>query len=238
LPVIVPTSWKTSKIVPTYKNGPKEDITNYRPISNISSLAKIFERIILQTIKVEQLFGEEDFVGDSQHGFKEGHSTITAAITLQSKIAECMDRNKLCAVTALDMSAAFDLLDAEVLKRRMNYQGYPHQIVNLVYGWITERTAYVSIDNKNSTIFDVKAGCVQGSILGPMLFSILMSPLNKVHNEIVQYADDNYLIHQANTIEELEIKVKNEIQTTMDWLTKNGMVINNKKTEIVLFTYH
>jgi len=231
-----PTSWKLAKIVPVFKKGEKNKIENYRPISNICSIAKVFEKLILQSIEAECEMSEKRIFGNNQHGFVKGRSTITAALTLQEKIAYNIDENKKCvAVTAIDMSAAFDLLDKDILRKRMSFQGYPHQTINLIHDWLSDRQAYVKIDNATSNVFEIKKGCIQGSVLGPTLFAILMSPLEELHPEIISYADDNYILHAADSLEELKDAITNDNQKIMEWLAINGMLVNAKKTNVTVF---
>jgi len=231
-----PTSWKVAKIIPTHKRGDNSKVENYRPISNICSLAKVFEKLILQSLQAEQEMSSHNLFGDNQHGFVKGRSTITAALTLQEKIAFYIDeRRKKVAVTAVDMSAAFDLLDKRLLRKRMTQQGYPHQTINLIYEWLSDRLAYVQLNLSCSNVFSIRKGCIQGSVLGPTLFSILMSPLEKVHTEIVSYADDNYIIHIADNHEELKQKITSDNENVMKWLSKNGMIVNESKTMVTIF---
>ena len=89
----VPAQWKIAKIIPTHKKGTRDNIKNYRPISNLCAISKIYEKLILSHLW--KLADEQriDLTGDSQHGFKENRSTVTAALHLQSTIARALDSN-------------------------------------------------------------------------------------------------------------------------------------------------
>jgi hypothetical protein len=101
----IPSVWKTARIKPIHKKGDKGEVSNYRPITNLNSISKIFERCILNRIN---RYGEVD--GINQHGFRAGHSTITAAIDLQAAIAEEFDKDNKCLLYSMNLSAAFDLI--------------------------------------------------------------------------------------------------------------------------------
>ena len=107
--------WKVSKIIPLFKKGAKNEATNYRPISNICSIGKLFEKWI--QLRINQL--EEDnnisLTGTKQHGFKKLHSTQTAMLDIQNQIAEQVDETNYVAMVSLDLSAAFDVVNHTLL---------------------------------------------------------------------------------------------------------------------------
>ena len=115
---VVPEQWKVAKVIPVYKKGSRTSPNNYRPISNLCSITKIFERLILERIgAIENLEGA-DLTGKSQHGFKK-RSTETAGIEIQSRISGWCDKNEYVTVTSLDLTAAFDIIDHRLLVRRL-----------------------------------------------------------------------------------------------------------------------
>jgi hypothetical protein len=118
----IPEQWKVSKVIPLHKKGKKEDIENYRPISNLCSITKVFEKLIL--LRLEEIEKENgiDLTGYEQHGFKKKRSTITAGLTIHSIIAREMDTDCYVAMSSLDLTAAFDLvnLDLSALEENEN----------------------------------------------------------------------------------------------------------------------
>ena len=89
----IPEQWKTAKIIPLHKKGSKEDMSNYRPISNLCTMSKIYEKLILQQLLKIAKQNKVDLTGDSQHGFKQDRSTVTAAAAIQSMISRAIDEN-------------------------------------------------------------------------------------------------------------------------------------------------
>jgi len=112
---VVPRSWKISRILPVFKKGCDKTISNYRPVSNISSISKVFERALLT--KMEGLLDNEAINGPIQHGFLAGSSTLTAALTIHDYVACEMDKGNVVLMYYADLSVAFDMLRADILLR-------------------------------------------------------------------------------------------------------------------------
>jgi len=109
--------------------------------------------------------------------------------------------------------------------------GLPDNLSNVLYDYITDGQAYVDIDGSTSQVFDILLGCVQGSILGPVIFSIFMRPLNKLKSYLTSYAYDSYGILEVGP--EVDVAPP-EISERMDWLKQSGMLVNESKTELMI----
>jgi uncharacterized protein YkuJ len=231
---IIPEQWKTSRILPLHKKGKKNLIENYRPISNLCAGSKMFEKLILTRIlEIEEQAGIS-LTGDNQHGFKKGRSTITASLEIQSRVAALMDQDQYVAVASLDLSAAFDVVNVDLLLIRLKKMGLPTDVISLLESWLKDRQCYVEVRNSCSQYFDSNDGTVQGSILGPVLFSLFVSPLLE-KEDVMSYADDNYLI-RGNKIKEVALqRLQFQVQKVQKWLTGSGLKVNVEKTEIVIF---
>ena len=107
---IIPEQWSMSKITPIFKKGDRTNITNYRPISNLCSMSKVFEKLIMQRIHEIEDSNNVDLTGAKQHGFKRKRSTSTAGLEIQSEIARALDSNKYTLMASLDLSSAFDMV--------------------------------------------------------------------------------------------------------------------------------
>ena len=210
------------------------DISNYRPISNLCSCSKIYEKLILFRINSLQSLHQIDLTGKSQHGFKAKHSTLTAGLCIQSLIARALDGDMNVLMASLDLSAAFDVVNIDLLLERLRIIGLPPDVVELIDIWLVGRYFYVSIDGNNSYVRSSQAGTVQGSILGPILFSLFVSPLLDLA-KITLFADDNYVLVWNKHIADLSIEMSAKLALIIKWFKDSGLKVNESKTELCLF---
>jgi hypothetical protein len=159
-------------------------------------MSKIFERLMLNRLTDIESEARVDLTGKNQHGFKKGRSTVTALKEIQSQIAMKIDEGYYVAMGSLDLTAAFDVVNTDLLLKRLEKLGLPQDWMELLEAWLRDRAAFVEVSADRSMIYDVNIGTVQGSILGPVLFSLFVSPVFGGNN-IVAYADDTYTITSA-----------------------------------------
>jgi hypothetical protein len=177
----IPTQWKRAKIIPIHKKGKKDDPENYRPISLLCSMGKVFEKCVLKIMS--DSFGHA-LPSPFQHGFRRNHSTTTAALTIQNNIARALDKKKKVVVVSTDMSAAFDLLDKEILLPRMAKLGIPQNLIQIYDDFLSNRKAFVQCNQSSSEDFNVPFGCVQGSPSGPYLFTLLVDGISEYLSDV------------------------------------------------------
>jgi len=164
LEVGLPEVWRTAIVTPLHKKSDPTEVGNYRPISNLPSLSKIFEKCILARLN------QTDLVGSNQHGFRKQHSTTTAMLEIQGHLAEATDKGLFTLIYSVNMSAAFDLLRPDVFHKIMKDSLDPGILWTLM-DFLKNRKMIVRIDSKESQTKKLDRGCVQGSVLGPALFS-------------------------------------------------------------------
>ena len=137
-------------------------------------------------------------------------------------------------MAGIDMSAAFDVVDHDILIKRLRIAGFPKILLNVLWSWLTQRSFYCEVNGKTSIFHKITHGTVQGSILGPVLFAICIAPLED-HLQNIAYADE---INQISTHKEEQTAINicvNETTKILKWLRENGMQVNNSKTEICVF---
>ena len=230
----IPEQWLISKIIPIHKKGQMKNVENYRPIANLCSCSKIFEKLILQRIRKLEFDNKIDLTGKSQHGFKPKHSTLTAGLKLQTLITRAVDEDMYALMASLDLSAAFDVVNVELLLKRLNIIGLPSDVIDLVSVWLTNRYFYVSLDGSNSCVHECSVGTVQGSILGPILYSIFVSPLLAL-TELTLFADDNYALVWNKSKADIVLAMQTKLELITSWLRDSGLKVNENKTEVCLF---
>jgi hypothetical protein len=137
-------------------------------------------------------------------------------------------------MASLDLSAAFDVVNINLLIERIKILGLPGDVVDLIEVWLRDRSFYISIDGNNSMQRDLASGTVQGSILGPILYAMYVTPLFDLH-PLTNYADDNFVIrwnsHRPGMIADLE----GSLEAITKWLRGSGLTVNQSKTELCLF---
>lgn len=225
----IPCEWKLARLKPIFKKGDPTNVSNYRPISNLNSISKVFERCLLN-----RLGNCDTLDGCNQHGFRPSHSTTTAALAIQSKLVTAMDQGKECVIYSMDLSAAFDLIRPSILFNELS-DSINQSLLKCLCDFTSNRKAYVEVDDDQSVIFEFSAGVPQGSTLGPKLFNLYMRSLEKCLRgaDVVSYADDTYVILTADNVVNLEHKIKSTIVDHVRWLSEHGMVCNLDKTEIM-----
>ena len=230
----IPDQWKLAKVNPIPKKGSKTEISNYRPISNLCSVSKVFEKLILKRILELQSLFNVDLTGDQQHGFKKHKSTATCGLLLQSIITDRLDKNETVGMASLDLSAAFDVVNISLLIERIKILGLPADIVDLVEVWLKDRSFYISIDGTNSMQRELVSGTVQGSILGPILYAMFVTPLFD-HHSLTNFADDNFIVRWNNNRKGLIEDLERSLEAITKWLRGSGLTVNQSKTELCLF---
>jgi len=230
----VPELWKIAKIIPVHKKGPKTELSNFRPVSNLLSIAKIYELCLLSRM---EKFDPDLLHGLSQHGFRKEHSTTTAVVEIVDFICNERDNKNVVGMYSVDLTAAFDLLTKERLIHVLQKKNFPNYLISSIYNYLSSRAGYVQIQDSISCLREIKAGCIQGSILGPILYNIFTSELETIifPSKLVVYADDAYVIASCDTKEKLCDLLKLTISRHFEWLEEMGMICNLAKTELLMF---
>jgi len=230
----IPQEWKIAKVVGLPKKPKSFDVTNFRPISNLCSLEKLFERCILGRILRRNM---DDLVGSHQHGFRPLHSTVTCLLDLQSHITDGLDKGMHNITYTLDLTAAFDMLRRDIfLKTHLGK--IPDYILWILNDFLSNRKFFVLHNGEVSETRNLEVGCVQGSVLGPVLFNMYLADIqqNLPTAKIYTYADDSYVNIQHTDLNTGLAQAQNALNTHVEFLESRGMVINHTKTELIFFT--
>jgi len=230
-----PDAWRLARVTPVPKKGDLSILTNYRPVSNLPSLSKLFERCILH--RLMQLPNFSSLIGDNQHGFRSGCSTTTCLLQLKDAVCDKLDLRENVMIYSLDLSAAFDMLRPDTFKELL-HEKIPRDLLGILDEFLTNRRFYVKIDGKTSQIKAIDRGCPQGSVLGPVLFNLYTGAIiNKLLKEVLltSYADDSYVVVHDSNVESLIKRTEECLSVHVASLEEIGMKVNDEKTEILLF---
>ncbi len=234
---------KKAIIVPLLKKlGLELILKNYRPVSNLSFLSKLIEKVVAKQF-VDYLI-KNKLLDPLQSAYKAGHSTETALLKVQNDILIDIDDKKVSLLVMLDLSAAFDTIDHEVLLNRlMLHYGIRGSVLQWFRSYITDRSQSVIIDGELSGPRQLKCGVPQGSVLGPLLFTAYMEPMKRVIEKYGLkyhcYADDTqlYISFSHASMEEKDRAIDSLEQAISDikrFMIANKLKLNDEKTEVIL----
>ena len=194
---IFPDSFKSASVRPLLKkhNLPTEDLSSYRPISNLNFISKVLERIIHSRINNHlQTFPS---ICPFQSAYRKFHSTETALLRIQNDLLLASNQQKVSALVLLDLSAAFDTIDHQILLTRLSSTfGFSDTALSLITSYLTDRSQYITIGEHRSKSAPLTTGVPQGSVLGPLLFTLYTTPIGHILSNCSVphlYADDTQL---------------------------------------------
>ena len=203
---IFPNKLKIAKVVPVFKKGDKDLLNNYRPISMLPSISKIFESVIYN--QLYEYLQEHRVITNSQYGFRKKHSTEYTAIELVDRIIEKLDRNKVPFNIYIDLSKAFDMIDHNILLFKLNHYGTRNGALNLLESYFMGRKQYCHFRSTDSAMLNIHKGVPQGSILGPLLFILYINDFiySTDKFDFLMYADDTTLFSTYDKFESIDDK--------------------------------
>lgn len=230
-----PDRWKLSFIVPIFKSGSKNTIENFRPISILSAIPKLFEKIVNDQIT----FHCKNIINTHQHGFMKGKSTSTNLIPFISDVANCLERG--CEVHCIytDFSKAFDKVSHWILVAKLEAYGFHGPLLSWLESYLSNRSQVVKVGRDVfSEPIEVSSGVPQGSHLGPVLFNIFINDIAEVfeHCKFSLFADDLKLYKAVDSINDI-ICIQNDIDRFFSWCENNGVVLNIDKCKCLQFSH-
>lgn len=230
-----PDAWKHAVIVMFSKPGKdKKDPRNYRPISLLTTLSKLLEKVIHS--RLAENINAANILPPYQFGFRSGYSTSHQLQRITEIISTGFE-NKLYTTTLfLDVAQAFDRVWIEGLKLKLTRLDIPDYLKAIIFSFLENRTFAVKVNSATSNTRDIHAGVPQGSILGPLLFNIYTSDMPHVEAILATYADDTAIATQSPDLATAISKLQHSTNTLHAWFTKWNIQINASKCQAKIFT--
>ncbi len=193
-----PDAWKVAVVTPLHKSGNTDLPTNYRPISVLPCLGKILERII--HTQLYSYLAVNNLLTPSQSGFRKGHSTGTCLTSFLDNIFENVEQGCPSGVLFLDLSKAFDTVDHQIILDKLREIGLKWSAISWIRSYLSNRVQVTKINGVLSGKGEIQCGVPQGSILGPLLFTIYINDIltNITHGNTYLYADDTAVVITAD----------------------------------------
>lgn len=229
-----PTKWKTSFVTPIFKSGDNTNIENYRPISILSAISKIFDKLIFAHIHktVKHMLTSE------QHGFTAGKSTLTNLLEFTTYITNNMMGGGQVDTVFMDkwIQYLFDKIDHSILLRKLSRMPLDPCLIKLIQSYLNDRCQIVCVGGIKSQPITPKSSVPQGSVLSPLLFALFINDLPRlIKAKILMFADDVKIFLRINSIIDTRT-LQHDIQTIVEWCDQNNLKLNVQKCYIMSFT--
>lgn len=231
----IPDPIKVARITPIYKSGTKSDCGNYRPISVLPVLSKIFERAMLD--RLQAYLSKINYITANQYGFKQKSNTEIATVDLVTDLQKQMDNNNHVLGLFIDFKKAFDTVNHSILLDKLYKIGVRGTPFLWLRDYLTNRKQFVHLGFTKSDFSNVSYGVPQGSILGPTLFSVYINDIVQCGavGSIKLYADDTNVFYYGSDVKRLFSDAQSDIYKIVKWCTNNKLTINELKTNYIVF---
>ena len=230
-----PDCMKHATIKALHKKDDPDKISNYRPISILPTMSKVFERAA--TDQLVNHLETNKLLSRHQHAYRKGHSTQTCLVQVTNYIYKLIDRKKWAAIASLDLSKAFDSISHSLLLNKLSKLNLSEYTLSWIKSYLSNRKQKTKFKHYTSKEDPVTSGVPQGSIIGPLLFLCFTNDISEIFDgqcHIVAYADDTQLLVEASSLESLIKKTEDIITLAQKWYTDNSMKNNIGKTEVLI----
>ena len=233
-----PDIWKSAVVTPVLKKGSSKDKTNYRPVSCLSVLSKVLEKIVCT--QITKFMEDNNLLPQNQHGFREGRSTMSAMSAIQQEWAENGEKDLITGILLWDLSAAFDTLNADILVAKLKIYGFDDNTCAWFNSFLNGRIQQVKIGSTLSNKSVLSSGVPQGGILSPIIFVIYGADMELwlKHSSAFTYADDTSSSVTGKTLDEVKKKLEEDADQVLKFMASNGLVANPSKTTLMILNHN
>ena len=229
-----PDSWKIARVTPIYKVGEKCERSNYRPISVLPVIARLFEKLVFD--QLYQYLDENGFLSPDQSGFRALHSTVTSLLKCTDDWYSGLDTGQMTGLIFIDLKKAFDTVDHEILCQKLYLYGVQDRELAWFKSYLSNRKQFARANGADSKIEEIDIGVPQESCLGPLLFLVYINNLSLVikNSKTSVYADDTSIYCCSKDVPQLNREINEDLEQLDEWLMGNKLSLNVAKTHSML----
>ena len=240
---VMPVSLKQAVVTPLVKKTDisPEEMSNYRPISNLCFLGKLIEKAAVN--QIQTYLSQNDLHNPRQSAYKRQHSVETALVLVQNDILSSLDQRKEVLLVLLDFSSAFDTIEHPVLLDRLNHlYGLDGVVLDWITSYLSQRSHVVKVDDAFSQSVKDDFGVPQGSVIGPLMYTLYSAPISTIIDahglSSMLYADDTqiYIAFHPHDQQATIVIINNCLSDIVSWANKNMLKFNAPKTELIHFS--
>ena len=231
---VVPASLKESPITPLHKGDSRSECKNYRPVALTSHIIKVFEKILKNHIV--RFLEDNSLFNPGQHGFRKGRSCLSELLAHFDEIIDGLINGANIDVVYLDFAKAFDKVDFNVLLKKLHKIGVRGKLHDWIKSFLTDRTLYVVVNGVMSLPCLVLSGVAQGSVLGPLLFLIMLIDIdtNITGSSVKSFADDTRVLKTVYDISDINVQ-EGSLNQIYSWAKINNLEFNDTKFELLQY---
>ena len=231
-----PSCLKVARVVPIHKKDDPALPSNYRPISTLPVMSKLFE--LLMHGRIVRYLNRLNILSGNQFGFRAMRGTNDAIIDIYEHVFSSFEKSEHSVAVLLDFSKAFDTVSHRILLDKLEHIGVRGKCLSWFQSYLNERSQYVQVGSDSSLSTEIKFGVPQGSVLGPLLFIVYINDMRYSSDllHFVHYADDSTVFLSHHDINELFVIIERELGNVVRWLSVNRLSINIGKTVYLLFS--
>ena len=237
-----PDSWKMSSVCPVFKNaGDRCSPSQYRPISLLSVMSKLFESVINKAV-ISHL-DRHKLLSDNQYGFRSSRSTADILTVITHRVSEALDHGRETRTVALDISKAFDRVWHKGLLHKLSSYGISGDVLGIIESFLSDRSLRVVVNGQTSEAHKINAGVPQGSLLGPTLFLLFINDLpdHIISSFVDIYADDTTMYGcTADDLSDSDLAagLSADLEQVVQWGKAWQVTFNSSKTKLLSFHHH